>query len=117
MVYGGEQKTYFKVVLIRVHTGEYCIIKGPEEEKYLAEILQNDYNSMRYDKMIQLLHIFIRRDLSVSHIGKPLLPARRKLRIQQRLDGMLHHVEDHFPQQCRRHDLGLLIQGKVFDVK
>lgn len=55
MVYDGEQKTYFKVVLIRVHTGEYCIIKGPEEEKYLAEILQNDYNSMRYDKMIQLL--------------------------------------------------------------
>lgn len=55
MRYNGEEKTYFKVVLIRVHTGDYCIIKGPEEEKRLAEILQNDYNSTKYEKMIQLL--------------------------------------------------------------
>lgn len=46
---------YYKVILVKVRTGDYCVIKGPEEEKQLADILQNDYNSTKYYKIIQLL--------------------------------------------------------------
>lgn len=50
-----EQNKYYKVVLVRIETDEYIILKGPEEEKVLAGILQDDYNSTRYEKMIRLL--------------------------------------------------------------
>ena len=50
-----EQNKYYKVVLVRIETDEYIILKGPEEEKLLAGILQDDYNSTMYEKMIQLL--------------------------------------------------------------
>ena len=52
---GRPGKSYFKVVLVRVSAGEYVILKGPEEEKRLARVLQNDYNITKYEKMIQLL--------------------------------------------------------------
>lgn len=57
MEYNEIQKKnhYFKVVLVRISTDEYIILKGPQEEKLLAEILQDDYNSTRYEKMLQLL--------------------------------------------------------------
>ena len=51
---GRPGKSYFKVVLVRVSAGEYVILKGPEEEKRLARVLQNDYNITKYEKMIQL---------------------------------------------------------------
>lgn len=47
--------TYFKVVLVRLSSDEYIILKGPKEEKFLAGMLRDDYNSTRYEKMIQLL--------------------------------------------------------------
>ncbi len=50
-----NQNKYFKIVLVRISTDEYIILKGPEEEKLLAGILQDDYNTTRYEKMIQLL--------------------------------------------------------------
>ncbi len=50
-----NQNNYFKVVLVRISTDEYIILKGPQEEKLLAGILRDDYNTTRYDKMIQLL--------------------------------------------------------------
>ena len=52
---GRPGKSYFKVVLVRLSAGEYVILKGPEEEKRLARVLQNDYNITKYEKMIQLL--------------------------------------------------------------
>lgn len=51
----GNRREYFKVVLVRVSADEYVILKGPEEEKFLARMLKDDYNSTRYEKMIQLL--------------------------------------------------------------
>ena len=50
-----NQNKYFKIVLVRISTDEYIILKGPEEEKLLAGILQDDYNTTRYETMIQLL--------------------------------------------------------------
>lgn len=48
-------KEYYKVVLVRVQADEYVILKGPKEEKCLAKVLQNDYNSTKYEKMLRLL--------------------------------------------------------------
>ncbi len=50
-----NRREYFKVVLVRRGADEYVILKGPEEEKFLAGMLKDDYNSTRYEKMIQLL--------------------------------------------------------------
>lgn len=50
-----NSKGYYKVVLVKVQAGDYAILKGPEEEKRLAKVLQNDYNSTKYEKMLQLL--------------------------------------------------------------
>lgn len=57
MEYGNKVcgRTYFKVVLVRLISDEYVILKGPKEEKFLAGMLRDDYNSTRYEKMIQLL--------------------------------------------------------------
>ena len=50
-----NSKGYYKVVLVKVLAGGYVILKGPEEEKRLAKVLQNDYNSTKYEKMLRLL--------------------------------------------------------------
>lgn len=50
-------KSYFKVVLVKVKADEYIVLKGPEEERRLARVLQDDYNITRYEKMIQLLAV------------------------------------------------------------
>ncbi len=57
MEYSNKEKgrEYFKVVLVRVSADEYVILKGPKEEKFLAGMLRDDYNSTRYEKMIRLL--------------------------------------------------------------
>lgn len=52
---GQSGEEYFKVVVVKIPSDEYGIIKGPKEEKCLADILQDDHNSTRYEKMIQLL--------------------------------------------------------------
>lgn len=49
------KKEYFKIVLVKIRADEYNIIKGPEEERRLVRVLQDDYNSTRYEKIIQLL--------------------------------------------------------------
>lgn len=50
-----RKKEYFKIVLVRIRTDEYNILKGPEEERRLVRVLEDDYNSTRYEKIIQLL--------------------------------------------------------------
>ncbi|MCI8484069.1 MAG: hypothetical protein HFH41_06985 [Lachnospiraceae bacterium] len=52
---GKGEVRYFKVIVVKIPSDEYGVIKGPEEEKCLAGILQSDHNSTRYEKMIQLL--------------------------------------------------------------
>lgn len=34
---------------------EYKMLKGPEEEQILTRVLQDDYHSTKYEKMLQLL--------------------------------------------------------------
>lgn len=50
-----KKSEYFKIVLVRIEADEYNILKGPEEERRLVRALLDDYNSTRYEKIIQLL--------------------------------------------------------------
>ncbi len=50
-----NSKEYYKVALVKVQADDYVILKGPKEEKRLAKVLQNDYNSTKYEKMLRLL--------------------------------------------------------------
>ncbi len=49
------EKEYYKIVLVNIQMDEYKILKGPEEEQILTRVLQDDYHSTKYEKMLQLL--------------------------------------------------------------
>lgn len=46
---------YYKIMAVSLKPDGCRILKGPREEKKLAEILRDDYNIGRYEKMIQLV--------------------------------------------------------------
>jgi len=46
---------YYKIILVSLKPDGCRILKGPREEKKLAEILRDDYHIGRYEKMIQLV--------------------------------------------------------------
>lgn len=48
-------KDYFKITLVSLTPDKCKILKGPEEEKRLVEILRDDYSISRYEKMLQLV--------------------------------------------------------------
>lgn len=48
-------KEYIKITLVSLSPDKCSILKGPEEEKRLAEILRDDYCISRYEKMLQLV--------------------------------------------------------------
>ena len=49
------EKDYYKIALVGLKPDKCDIIKGPEEEKRLADILLDDYHISRYEKMVQLV--------------------------------------------------------------
>ena len=67
--------------------------------------------------MLQFVHIFLFRDAALCHIGEPLFPACRKLRVQKLPDRTIYHIKDHFPKQRWSDHLGLFVQCQIFDVK
>lgn len=50
-----QGKEYYKITLVSLAPDKCNILKGPEEEKRLAEILRDDYSISRYEKMLQLV--------------------------------------------------------------
>ena len=46
---------YYKIMLVSLKPDGCRILKGPREEKKLAEILRDDFHIGRYEKMIQLV--------------------------------------------------------------
>ena len=46
---------YYKIMLVSLNPDACRVLKGPEPEKKLAEILRDDYHSSRYEKMTQLV--------------------------------------------------------------
>ncbi len=50
-----QEKEYYKVTLVSLNPDRCRILKGPEEEKRLVEVLLDDYQISRYEKMIQLV--------------------------------------------------------------
>lgn len=46
---------YFKIMLVCMEPDSCRVLKGPGEEKRLAEILMDDYHVSRYEKMHQLV--------------------------------------------------------------
>lgn len=46
---------YYKIMLVSLEPDGCRVLKGPREEKKLAEILRDDYHIGRYEKMIQLI--------------------------------------------------------------
>ncbi|NBH13511.1 hypothetical protein D3Z36_04805 [Lachnospiraceae bacterium] len=48
-------KEYYKIMLVSLAPDKCNILKGADEEKRLAEILQDDYSISRYEKMIRLV--------------------------------------------------------------
>lgn len=57
MEYQGNYRVpeYFKIMLVSLKPDGCRILKGPREEKKLAEILRDDFHIGRYEKMIQLV--------------------------------------------------------------
>lgn len=57
MEYQGNYRMpeYFKIMLVSLKPDGCRILKGPREEKKLAEILRDDFHIGRYEKMIQLV--------------------------------------------------------------
>lgn len=50
-----RQPGYFKIMLVCVEPDSCRVLKGPAEERRLAEILRDDYHVSRYEKMLQLV--------------------------------------------------------------
>lgn len=46
---------YFKIMRVSLEPDSCRVLKGPQEEKKLAEILRDDFHSSRYEKMLQLV--------------------------------------------------------------
>lgn len=50
-----RQPEYFKIMLVCMEPDGCRVLKGPAEERRLAEILRDDFNVSRYEKMLQLV--------------------------------------------------------------
>lgn len=50
-----RQPEYFKIMLVCMEPDSCRVLKGPAEEQRLAEILRDDFNISRYEKMLQLV--------------------------------------------------------------
>lgn len=50
-----ELEQYYKVILVDFKNNDCKILKGPEDERKLIEILQDDYNCSKYDKWVALI--------------------------------------------------------------
>lgn len=48
-------KEYYKITLVGLNPDRCVILKGPKEEKMLVEVLRDDYQISRYEKMLQLV--------------------------------------------------------------
>lgn len=46
---------YYKVMLVSLKPDKCRVLKGPGEEKKLAEFLRDDFHTGRYEKMLQLI--------------------------------------------------------------
>lgn len=50
-----EMPEYYKIMLVSLNPDRCRVLKGPREEKKLAEILKDDFHIGRYEKMLQLI--------------------------------------------------------------
>lgn len=50
-----EVPGYFKIMRVSLEPDSCRVLKGPQEEKKLAEFLRDDFHSSRYEKMLQLV--------------------------------------------------------------
>lgn len=46
---------YYKVIWVDLDDNDCDLLKGPEDELKLLEMLRDDYNSSRYDKWVKLI--------------------------------------------------------------
>lgn len=46
---------YYKVIWVDLDDNDCDLLKGPEDELKLLEMLRDDYNSSRYDKWVRLI--------------------------------------------------------------
>ena len=46
---------YFKVIWVNLRNNDCDLLKGPEDERKLMNILLNDYNCRKYDKWVTLI--------------------------------------------------------------
>lgn len=97
------QPEYFKIMLVCMEPDVCRVLKGPREEKRLAEILRDDYHVSRYEKMLQLVvremveendRENILRLLSTEHLQEEF--ARGKTEVscsyQRKIDGEMKTV-------------------------
>lgn len=93
----------YKITCVSLKPDSCRIIKGPEEERRLAEALLDDYHISRYEKMIQLIvremieenyqkEFF--RIFSLEHLQEEFQKGRKKVAYSylRKVDGQVRSV-------------------------